>query len=165
MQSRASERLQDQVVEEIKEMEHTKTEEASQLVGKEHDLWMYQNEKEEAKRLQGATKPRKDEEMAWAPPQWPDWEEARRMEESEWRLELEGEAEVPKIIIVSDAVRGTKVDLDGRSLQVEQMGKLSRKWKRSKGADWTDMRKEEKRFKCALLNGSAWSTERKYKRR
>ena len=27
------------------------------------------------------------------------------------RLEPEGEAEVPKIIIVSDAVRGTKVDL------------------------------------------------------
>ena len=40
---------------------------------------MYQNEKEEeAKRLQGATKPRKDEDMAWAPPRnksdWPGWE-------------------------------------------------------------------------------------------
>ena len=29
------------------------------------------------------------------------------MEESEWRLEPEGEAEVPEIIIVSDAVEGT----------------------------------------------------------
>ena len=54
--------MQDQIIEEIKELVHTKTEEALQLAGKEHDLWMYQNEKEEAKRLQGARKPRKDEE-------------------------------------------------------------------------------------------------------
>ena len=40
VQSRASERLQDQIIEEIKELEHTKTEEALQLVRKEHDLWM-----------------------------------------------------------------------------------------------------------------------------
>ena len=33
-------------------------------------------------------------------------------EESEWRLEPEGEAEVPEIIIVSDAVEGTFVDLE-----------------------------------------------------
>ena len=45
-------------------------------------------------------------------------------------LEPEGEAEVPKIIIVSDAVGGTKEYLDGKSLQEEQMGKLPRKWKR-----------------------------------
>ena len=44
------------------------------------------NEKEEAKRLQGVTKPRKDEEMAW-----PDWEEARKMQGGEWRLEPEVE--------------------------------------------------------------------------
>ena len=46
MQSSASERLQDQIIEEVKEMEHTKTEEALQIAVKEHDLWMYQNEKE-----------------------------------------------------------------------------------------------------------------------
>ena len=40
VQDRASERLQDQIFE-IKELEHTKTEEALQLVRKEHDLWMY----------------------------------------------------------------------------------------------------------------------------
>ena len=51
VQSRASERLQDQIIEEINEREHTKTEEALQLVRKEHDLWMYQNGKEEAKIL------------------------------------------------------------------------------------------------------------------
>ena len=54
VQDRASERLQDQIIKETKELEHTKTEEALQLVRKEHDMWMYQNEKEEAKRLQGA---------------------------------------------------------------------------------------------------------------
>ena len=46
---RASERLQDQSIEEIKELESTKTEEALQIAEKEHDLWMYQNEKEEAR--------------------------------------------------------------------------------------------------------------------
>ena len=45
VQDRLSERMQDQT-----------------------DLWMYQNETEEAKRLQGVRKPRKDEETAWAPP-------------------------------------------------------------------------------------------------
>ena len=79
---------------------------------------MYQNEKEEAKRMQGVRKPRKEGEMAWAPPsnisKWADWEEAREREESEWRLEPEGEAEVLEIIIVSDAVEGTFVDLGWR---------------------------------------------------
>ena len=59
---------------------------------------MYQNEKEETKRLQGVRKPRKNEEMAWAPPRnksdWPGWEEATKTVEIEWRLEPEGEAEV-----------------------------------------------------------------------
>ena len=106
MQDRASKRLQDQKIDEIKELESTKTEETLQTAGKEHDLWMYQNEKEEAKRLQGVNR---------APPRnltkWPDWEEARKLENGEWRLEPEGEAEVPEIIIVSDAVDGTPVDL------------------------------------------------------
>ena len=79
----------------------------------------------------GRQEPRKDEEMAWAPPRnrsgWPDWEEARKMEESEWRLETEGEAEVPEIIIVSDAVEGTFVDLDGESRREQVEAKLSRR--------------------------------------
>ena len=124
VQSRACERLQDQIVEEVKELVHTEKEEALQLVRKEHDLWMYPNEKEEAKRLQGARKSRKDEEMAWVPPRnkskWPSWEEATKTVESEWRLEPEGEAEVPEIIIVSDAVEGTFVDLDGATSRWKQ---------------------------------------------
>ena len=52
VQDRASERLQDQIVEEINELGSMKTEEALQLASKEHDLWMYQN----AKRLQGVRK-------------------------------------------------------------------------------------------------------------
>ena len=68
VQSRASERLQDQTIEEMKEMEQKRTEEALEMVTKENDLWKYKNEKEEAKKLHGARKPRKDEEMAWARP-------------------------------------------------------------------------------------------------
>ena len=50
--------------------------------------------------------------MAWVSPRkksdWPGWEEATKTAEGEWRLELEGEAEVPEIIIVSDAVEGRR---------------------------------------------------------
>ena len=74
------------------------------------------------------------------------------------------EAEVPEIIFVSDAMEGTLVDLDGKSLQEEQKGRHPRKWE-VKMADWTEMRKGEKRLKCTLLNGSAWSTEKKFLRR
>ena len=77
------------------------------------------------------------------------------------RLEPEREAEVQKIIIVSDAVRSTKVDLDGKGLQEKQMEKFPKKWERPNGVGWTEMRKEEKRLKCTLLNGSAWNTEKK----
>ena len=75
------------------------------------------------------------------------------------RLEPESEAEVLEIIIVSDAVEGTFVNLDCKSLQEEQEGKYQREWKRSKGVDRTEMRKEENNLRCA------WSTERKYMRR
>ena len=46
---------------------------------------------------------------------WPDWEEAGKLENGEWRLEPDGEAEVPEIIIVSDAVEVTPVDVEGES--------------------------------------------------
>ena len=88
-------------------------------------------------------------------------EEVSSTKQSTWRQEPEREAEVPKIIVVSDAVRGTMVDLDGKGLQVKQVEKIPRKWKRPNGAGWTERRKEEKRLKCTLLNGPAWSTEKK----
>ena len=87
VQDRASERMQDQIIEEIKELEGTKTEEALEIAEKEHDLWMYKKEKEEAKRLQGVRQLRKGEDMVW-----PGWEEARKVENGEWRLEPEEEA-------------------------------------------------------------------------
>ena len=131
VRDRASERMQDQIIEETKELVHRKTEEALQTAVKEHDLWMCQNEKEEAKRLQGARKPRKDEEMAVEPPRyiskWPDGVEARKLEHGERRLEPIGEAEVPEIIFVSDAVEGTAVDLDGESRHEHVEAKLSRR--------------------------------------
>ena len=46
--------MQDQIIEEVKEMESTKTEEALQTGRKEHKLWMYQNGKEEAKKAAGS---------------------------------------------------------------------------------------------------------------
>ena len=49
------------------------------------------------------------------------------MEESEWRLEPGEEAEVPEIVIVSDAVEGTFVDLDGESRHEQVEAKLSRR--------------------------------------
>ena len=49
------------------------------------------------------------------------------MVESKWRLEPEGEAEVPEIIIVSGAVEGTFVDLDGESCHEHLEAKLSRR--------------------------------------
>ena len=122
MEERSSESLQDQIIEEIKELESTKTEEALQIAEKDHDLWKNQNEKEEAKRLQGVT---------WAPPRYfkklPGWEQARMLENGQWRLEPEGEAEVPEIIIVSDAVEGTRVDLDGECRHEHVEAKLSRR--------------------------------------
>ena len=84
-----------------------------------------------ARRLHGAGKLRRDEETAWSPPRnksdWPSWEEATKAVESEWRLEPEGQAEVPEIIFVSDAVEGTFVDLDGESRHEQIEAKLSRR--------------------------------------
>ena len=40
VQDRASERMQNRNIEELKELVHRKTEEALQTAGKEHDLWM-----------------------------------------------------------------------------------------------------------------------------
>ena len=42
-----------------------------------------------------------------------EWKEARGKEEEAWRLELEGETEVPETGIVADGVEGTYVDLNG----------------------------------------------------
>ena len=52
VQSRANERLHDQM-EEIKETEHTKTEEALQLVTKDNNLRRYQNEKRRNTQIAG----------------------------------------------------------------------------------------------------------------
>ena len=69
--------------------------------------------------------------MAWASPrnksEWPDLEEARKLGNGQWRLEPEGEAEVPEIIIVSDAVDGIFVDLDVDSRHKQVEAKLSRR--------------------------------------
>ena len=49
------------------------------------------------------------------------------MENDEWRLEPEGEAEVPESIIAPDAVEGAPVDLVGESRHEQVEAKLSRR--------------------------------------
>ena len=51
------------------------------------------------------------------------------------RLEPQSETEVPEIIIVSDAVESTVVNLHGKSLPEEEKGMHQREWKRSKGVE------------------------------
>ena len=38
---------------------------------------------------------------------------------------------------------------------------IAQRWKQPEGEDRTEMKKEEKRLKCTLPNGSAWNTEKK----
>ena len=52
LQSRATEKCYEQFFEEMKELEEKKSKEALLLVQKKHDLWRYQNERDEARRLQ-----------------------------------------------------------------------------------------------------------------
>ena len=42
---------------------------------------------------------------------------------------------------------------------------IPQRWKQPKGEDRTKIKKEANLLRCTLLNGSAWSTERKYMRR
>ena len=41
----------------------------------------------------------------------------------------------------------------------------SQRWRQLKGEDRTEMKKEARRLRCTVLNGSTWSTEKKYMRR
>ena len=42
---------------------------------------------------------------------------------------------------------------------------IPQRWRQPKGEDWTEKKKEARVVRCALLNGSACSTEKKYARR
>ena len=75
-----------------------------------------------------------------------------------------------KCLCVNAAAKGLqrRTEMMQRMQQLEVQVKESR-WmeetpqtrRQLKGADRTEMRKEEKRLKCTLLNRSAWSTEKK----
>ena len=52
LQSRAIERYHDQSFEKIQELEEKKSEEVLLMVQKRYELWRYQNERDEARRLQ-----------------------------------------------------------------------------------------------------------------
>ena len=68
--------------------------------------------------------------------------------ESEWRLQPEGEAEVPEIIIVSDAVEGTFVDLDGESRH-ENISLVKDRRQRSFGRWPTKRSRQEYKVSCS----------------
>ena len=51
---------------------------------------------------------------------------------SSGRGDQAGETEVPHTIIVSDAVKGTKVDLDGKGHHVKRMKEIPQSWKQPK---------------------------------
>ena len=63
-QSRANERHHDHILEERKELEHKKSEEALLLVQKRYDLWRFQNERDEARKTAEFLKLEKSEEGA-----------------------------------------------------------------------------------------------------
>ena len=67
------------------------------------------------------------------------------MEESEWRLEPEGEAKVPEIIIVSDAVEGTFVDLDCESRSEQVEAKLSRREREAPSEEGEEIKSQKRK--------------------
>ena len=86
-----------------------------------------------------------DEEMTLEPPRkrhevqevmkGTEWKEARGREEETWRLEPEGETEVPETGIVADGVEGAYVDLDGEGHHRRRQVKnhRSQKWRARAG--------------------------------
>ena len=141
MGCRASEKYCEQNFEEMKELEEKTSEEALLLVQKRHDLWRYQNERDEARRLQRSGNSRRMkkemdlqnllsfescrsstvdhvEEMSLeSPRKRQDVQEVmeetagkatRGRGEDEWRLEPEGETEMPETRAASDGVEGVK---------------------------------------------------------
>ena len=125
----------------IKELEEKKSEDALLLVQKRDDLWRYQNERDEARKLQSSGNSRRvrkvlglqhpfssrsskvdhDEEMTLESPRKrlevqevmneTAWNEARGREEKAWRLEPEGEMEMLETGVAADGVEGVYVDL------------------------------------------------------
>ena len=142
LQSSVNERIQIRSFEEVKEMEQKKSEEALRMV--QYELWRCQDDSDEARRLQSSGNSRRvrkgldlqhpassescrssmiahDEERTLEPPrnrrEWPEWEETSSREEDAWRLEPEGETEVPETRVVAVEIKGIYVDLNGEGHQ------------------------------------------------
>ena len=75
-------------------------------------------------------------------------------EQSEWRLEPDGEAEVSEIIIVSDAVEGNFVDVDGGSRREQEEAKLSRR-----GREILNEGEEKKKTKKKVIRVESEETQ------
>ena len=130
LQSRAME----QTYEEMKKLELKKSEEALLFVQKRHDSWRYQNERDEAGRLQRSGSSRRMEKEVDSQDllsfqscrssavERQDVQEVmgeiagnatRGRGEDAWRLEQEGDTETPETRVVTDGVEGVHVDLNG----------------------------------------------------
>ena len=85
--------------------------------------------------------------MVWAPPRnktnWPEWEEASKVEKSAWRLEPEGETEVQELVIVS--MESTFVDLDGKSHREQAEAKSSRRESEAPGEEGEDVKSPKRK--------------------
>ena len=62
------------------------------------------------------------------------------------------------LIIVSDAVKGTKVDLDGKGHHVKRMKEIPQRWKQPKGTYLIEMRKEAKMLRMDQCGAQRRST-------
>ena len=67
------------------------------------------------------------------------------MEECEWRLEPKGEAEVPEIIIVSDAVESTNKDLDGKSRCEQAEERCNRREREVPGEEGEEVKSQKRK--------------------
>ena len=67
-------------------------------------------------------------------------EEVRSRRESTWRLEPEGETEVPETIIVSGAIESTYVDLDGKSHREQADAKNSGREREVQGEEGEEVK-------------------------
>ena len=129
MQSRATEKYYEQLFVEMKKLEDEKSKEALLLVQRTHILQNCQDERDGARGLinsgcsnetSGSSVLDRWEEKNQEFPQKEreatsetSWNATRETEKGEWRLEPEGETEMPEVKVVSDVVKGVPVNPDG----------------------------------------------------
>ena len=102
--------------------------------------------------------------MVCSPPRnktnWRGWEEASKEGKIARRLEPEGETEVPEIIIVSDAVESTFVDLDGKSRRELEQNSLEERERCTRPRGRGDRKSEKKSNSSGITRNARLREER-----